>query len=76
MSLLFLVDDFSSESDLHMACIILQKQIEHIDGKKENIIIPSIKMKKIREEAQRKRDGMRKYLITKRFVCIFLNSRS
>jgi hypothetical protein len=32
-----------------MACLILQKQIEHIDGKKENIVIPSIKMKEIRE---------------------------
>ncbi|CAF1118142.1 unnamed protein product [Rotaria sordida] len=45
-------DDFVSDSDLHVACIILQKQIEHIDGKKENIIIPSVKMKKIREEAE------------------------
>jgi hypothetical protein len=41
-----------------MACSILQKQIEHIDGKKENIIIPSIKMKKIREDAERERAGM------------------
>jgi len=71
MSLLFLVDDFSSESDLHMACIILQKQIEHIDGKKENIIIPSIKMKKIREEAQRKRDGMRK-IFDNQTICMHI----
>jgi len=41
-----------------MACSILQKQIEHIDGKKENIIIPSIKMKKIREDAEKERAGM------------------
>lgn len=41
-----------------MACMILQKQIEHIDGKKENITIPSIKMKKIREDAERERAGM------------------
>jgi hypothetical protein len=33
-----------------MACLILQKQIEHINGKKENIVIPSIKMKKFREQ--------------------------
>ena len=33
-----------------MACIILQKQIEHIDGKKENIIIPSVAMKKFEKE--------------------------
>src|ERR1700733_7166909 len=35
-----------------MACTILQKQIEHIDGKKENIIVPSVAMKKIREKEQ------------------------
>ncbi|CAF5022755.1 unnamed protein product, partial [Rotaria magnacalcarata] len=43
-------DDFLSECDLYMACLILQKQIENIDGKKENIVIPSIKMKQIREQ--------------------------
>jgi hypothetical protein len=32
-----------------MACKILQKQIEHIDGKKENIIVPSIAMAQIRD---------------------------
>ena len=42
--------EFLSECDLHIACLILQKQIEHIDGKKENIVIPSIKMKQIREQ--------------------------
>jgi hypothetical protein len=51
-------DDFATDSDLHMACMILQKQIEHIDGKKDNIIIPSIKMKKLREDAERARIGM------------------
>jgi hypothetical protein len=35
-----------------MACIILQKQIEHIDGKKDNIIIPNVAMNKIREKEQ------------------------
>lgn len=35
-----------------MACIILQKQIDHIGGKKENIIVPRIAMAKIREEEQ------------------------
>jgi hypothetical protein len=33
-----------------MACLILQKQIKYIDGKKENIVIPSIKMEQIREQ--------------------------
>ncbi|CAF1098546.1 unnamed protein product [Rotaria sordida] len=46
-------DDFVSECDLYIACLILQKQIEHIDGKKENIVIPSIKMKQIREQNAR-----------------------
>jgi len=43
-------DDFATECDLFIACTILQKQIEHIDGKKENIVIPSIKMNQIREQ--------------------------
>ncbi len=51
-------DDFASDADIYMACLILQKQIEHIDGKKENIVIPSIKMKKIREDAEKERAGM------------------
>ncbi|CAF1507974.1 unnamed protein product, partial [Rotaria sordida] len=45
-------DDFSDSCDLFVACLILQKQIEHIDGKKENIIIPSVAMNKIRERVQ------------------------
>ncbi|CAF0849103.1 unnamed protein product [Rotaria sp. Silwood1] len=42
--------DFVYEYDLYIACLILQKQIQHLDGKKENIVIPSIKMKQIREQ--------------------------
>ncbi|CAF1218955.1 unnamed protein product [Rotaria sordida] len=45
-------EDFVSDCDLFMACTILQKQIEHIDGKKENIIVPSMAMAKIRERNQ------------------------
>jgi len=45
-------EDFVSDCDLLMACIILKKQIEHIDGKKENIAVPSVAMKKIREKEQ------------------------
>jgi hypothetical protein len=41
--------DFLSVYDLFTACFILQKQIEHIYGNEENIIIPSVKMKEIRE---------------------------
>ncbi|CAF3278805.1 unnamed protein product [Rotaria socialis] len=45
-------EDFMSDSDLLMACIILQKQIKHIGGKKENILVPCIVMEKIREAEQ------------------------
>ncbi|CAF3489758.1 unnamed protein product [Rotaria sp. Silwood1] len=45
-------EDFVSDSDLLMACTVLQKQIEYIDGKKENIIVPSVAMAKIRERNQ------------------------
>ncbi|UJR15697.1 hypothetical protein I4U23_002631 [Adineta vaga] len=34
-------DDFVDDCDLLVSCIILQKQIIFIDGKKENILIPS-----------------------------------
>ena len=57
--------DFTSECDLHMACLILQKQIEHINGKKENIVIPSIRMKQIREQ---QRQIGKYYLHYRRFV--------
>ncbi|CAF3617050.1 unnamed protein product [Rotaria socialis] len=40
-------DDFESDTDLLIACIILQKQIDHINGKKENIIVPSVRMRQI-----------------------------
>jgi len=49
---IYLEDDFISDCDLYIACLILQKQIEHIDGKKENIIIPSVAMNKISEKEQ------------------------
>lgn len=45
-------DDFNDNCDLLTAAIILQKQIEHIDGKKENIIIPSVAMNNIRQKEQ------------------------
>lgn len=50
-------DDFVSDCDLRMACEILQKQITCIDGKKENIVIPSVKMKQLKERAERERAG-------------------
>ncbi|CAF3521506.1 unnamed protein product [Rotaria sordida] len=45
-------DDFADDSDLLVACMILQKQIERIDNKKEKIIIPNIKMNEIRLREQ------------------------
>jgi hypothetical protein len=45
-------DDFVDDCDVLVAAIILQKQIEHIDGKKENIIIPNIAINKIRQKEQ------------------------
>jgi hypothetical protein len=48
----YLEEDFVSDSDLLIACTILQKQIDHIQGNKENIIIPSVQMKLIRQRQQ------------------------
>ncbi|CAM2703323.1 unnamed protein product [Rotaria socialis] len=45
-------DDFVNEYDLFIACTILQKQVEHINGNKDNIIVPSIKMQSIIEEGR------------------------
>ncbi|CAF1009867.1 unnamed protein product [Didymodactylos carnosus] len=44
------LDDFETDGDMHMACVILQKQIQIIDGKKENIVIPSQKLREITEK--------------------------
>jgi hypothetical protein len=49
---IYLEDDFISDCDLYIACLILQRQIEHINGNKDNIIIPSIKMKSMRDGEQ------------------------
>ncbi|CAF4053363.1 unnamed protein product [Rotaria sp. Silwood2] len=42
-------NDFATDCDLLIACTVLQKQINFINGKKENIIVPSIKMRQLRE---------------------------
>jgi hypothetical protein len=49
---IYLDDDFVTESDLLICCTILQKQIDRIQGNKDNIIVPSVKMKLIRERKQ------------------------
>jgi len=46
-------DDFQYVNDLLIACIILQKQIDHIGGRKEKITIPSVAMNKLHEEEQK-----------------------
>ncbi|CAF1028763.1 unnamed protein product [Adineta steineri] len=51
-------EDFISGFDLSVAYSILQKQNEHIDDKKENIVIPSIKMKQIREQIQNQQNAI------------------
>lgn len=33
-----------------MSCNLIQKQIDHINGQKENIIVPSVAMKAIRDQ--------------------------
>lgn len=66
---LFLEDDFVSKGDSYVECMILQIQIEIIDGKKENIIIP--KMKQIRE--QQEEEMKRKFFRKSVHVCT-LNS--
>ena len=43
-------DDFASDCDLYMACLIRQKQIQHIDDNEKNITIPSVKMNQIQQK--------------------------
>ncbi|CAF1593288.1 unnamed protein product [Rotaria sp. Silwood1] len=40
-------DDFLSDLDLSIACLILQKQIDHIKGCQDKIIIPSKKLQQL-----------------------------
>lgn len=46
---LFIGDDFRSELDLYIACLILQKQIEHINGDRTKIIVPREKLKQLQK---------------------------
>ena len=41
-----------TDSDLLISCIILKKQIDCIQGNKDNIVIPSERMRAIRDEEQ------------------------
>ena len=48
----FLDVDFATDTDLWVACTILQKQGAHIQGKKENIVFVRPAMEKIRQSQQ------------------------
>lgn len=38
----FVEDDFKSDVDLRIACVILQKQIQIINGDESKVMVPSI----------------------------------
>jgi hypothetical protein len=50
---IFLEEDFATESDLLIACIILKKYIKYIDGEEDNIIIPKMWMTKWKETSRK-----------------------
>ena len=45
-------DDFADQCELLVVCMILQKQIDHIGGNKDNIIIPSVAMHQLRQRRE------------------------
>ncbi|CAF0905269.1 unnamed protein product [Adineta ricciae] len=47
-------DDFLDDCELYLSCVILDKQIRIIDGRKENITIPYQAMKELREKEQQR----------------------
>ncbi|CAF0976949.1 unnamed protein product, partial [Rotaria sordida] len=53
MQLRFKKDDFKSDVDLRVACLILDKQVKLINGNENNILIPQNWMKKYIEEQAR-----------------------
>lgn len=46
LCLFCLEDDFKTDVDLRVACLILDKQVKLINGNETNILIPQIWMKK------------------------------
>ncbi|CAF4210290.1 unnamed protein product, partial [Rotaria sordida] len=46
-------DDFKSDVDLRVACLILDKQVKLINGNENNILIPQNWLKKYIEEQAR-----------------------
>ena len=49
--------DFVSHLDLKVACLIQQKQVEHIRAQK-SMIIPHERMRQVREDEMRAQEGM------------------
>lgn len=47
-------DDFKSDCDFRMACLILQKQIDHIQGCSDKLIVPSANRPKTTHENSQK----------------------
>lgn len=45
-------DDFVADIDVHVACLILEKQIKIIDGNKDNVIIPKKKKEQILRQGE------------------------
>jgi hypothetical protein len=41
-----------------MACLIVRKQIKHVGSTQENIVIPSVRMRQIRDQAKEEQTGM------------------
>jgi hypothetical protein len=48
----FLEDDFKTDVDLRVACLILDKQVKLINGNEANILIPQNWMKKFLEDQE------------------------
>lgn len=47
---LFSEDDFKTDVDLRVACLILDKQVKLINGNEANILIPHVWLKKYLED--------------------------
>ncbi|CAF1303609.1 unnamed protein product [Didymodactylos carnosus] len=54
------LDDFATPNDLFVACLILQKQIENINGNKDKIVIPTEKLKQIKQKENQTIENDRK----------------
>lgn len=51
--IVFLGDDFKTDNDLKMGCLVLQIQVKSINGNETNILIPQTWMQKYIEDQKR-----------------------